>query len=133
MFESESLYSKLLILSNSQLRYDFIVSIIPNAHSISIVHPVIPTIAIRLLPLFLPTSLKFHLVEIDAFLNIPFVVKSNFVFLTFGISSLKASTADSFSILLHDKYVTRVINTTTAIANIYTTGISTVLYTGTSK
>jgi len=123
----------LLILSNSQLKYDFIVSIIPNAHNISIVHPIIPTIAIKLLPLFLPTSLKFHLVEIDAFLNIPFVVKSNFVLLTFGISILRASTADSFNMFLQDKYVTSVINATTVIASIYTTGISTVLYTGTSK
>jgi len=41
-------------------------------------------------------SLKFHLVEIEAFLNIPFVVKSNLAFFTFGISILNASTADSF-------------------------------------
>ena len=71
-----------------------------------------------LLLLFLPISLKFHLVEIDDFLNIPFVVKSNFVFFTLGISVLKASTADSFNIPLHDKYVTIVIKTTTINANI---------------
>ena len=45
-----------------------------NAHTISIVQPIIPTIAIILLLLFLPISLKFHLVEIDDFLNIPFCV-----------------------------------------------------------
>lgn len=86
-----------------------------------------------LLPLFLPISLKFHLVEIDAFLKIPFVVKSNFVFLTFGISILKASTAGSFSIFLQDKYVTNVISITTITERIYTIGKISVLKTGTSK
>ena len=92
-----------------------------------------PTIAIKLLLLFLPISLKFHLVEIDAFLKIPFVVKLNFVFFTFGTSTLNASTADSFNIPLHDKYVTNVIINTTHIANIYTCDTITVLYTGISK
>lgn len=75
-----------------------------------------------LLPLFLPISLKFHLVEIDAFLKIPFVVNSNFVFLTFGISTLRASTAGSFNIFLQDKYVINVIKITTNTERTYTTG-----------
>ena len=62
-----------------------------------------------LLPLFLIMSLIFHLVEIEALLNIFLVPKSNLLFLTFGSSTLNASTADSLSIFLHDKYVTIVI------------------------
>ena len=80
-----------------------------------------------LLPLFLPMSLKFHLVEIEAFLNIPFVVKSKFVFFTFGISILNASTAGSFKIFLQEKYVTIVTIITTNTASIYTIGNNIVL------
>ena len=85
------------------------------------------------LPLFLVISLKFHLTESDEFLNIPLVVILNLLCFTFGISNLKASLAGSFNTFLQDKYVTKLIITTTANANIYTAGTNAVLYTGTSK
>ena len=112
----DNLYSKLYNLSNCQSIKLFKVSNIPNAHTRIIVHPKIPAMPMKVLILFLNTSLKFHLVENFIFLNIPFEVIFKLLDFTFGNFSLNVSAGDSLSSLLHVKYVTNDIRITTPIA-----------------
>ena len=75
--------------------------------------------------MFLKISLKFHLLANLIFLNIPFEVIFKLFALTLGIFSLKVSAGESFSSLLHVKYVTTDISNITNAATAKLLGTTT--------